>query len=201
MRPPGGPGATTSWPCAWTRWSRWRGDDRRWWRTRRRASTCCRSTRTCPTLVTGWDLVGEDEPDWPHLDELQALAHGFATLPDARHFVHADGRDDNFLLVPGGRPVLCDWNWPALGPRWLDVVMLLVSAHGDGRDAEALLATNPLTADAPDEEVDSWLAALCGFMAEADRRPVPTSSPSLGVHRRWWAAACWSWLAQRRGWT
>ncbi len=154
-----------------------------------------------PTLVSGWDLVAGDEPDWPHLAELRALAHSFADLPDAEHFVHADGRDDNFLVTGDGRAVLCDWNWPGLGPRWLDVAMLLVSAHGDGADADSRLASNPLTADVPADHVDAWLAALGGFMTEADRRPVPTSSPYLGVHRRWWAAAAWSWLSLRRGWT
>lgn len=153
-----------------------------------------------PTLVDGWDRVAETAPGWPHLAEATALAHSYADLPDADHFVHADGRDDNFILTTDGRALLCDWNWPALGPKWLDVVVLLASAHGDGLDADALLAANPLTRDADPDDVDAWLAALCGFMVEADARPVPSSSPFLGVHRRWWAAALWSWLSQRRGW-
>ncbi len=153
-----------------------------------------------PTLVTGWDTVRRWEPDWPHLDEAAALARSYADLPDLT-FVHADGRDDNFLLTPDGRALLCDWNWPGLGPVWLDAVDLLISAWGDGLDAEALLAEHPLTADAVPEHVDAFLAALCGFMKEADTRPVPASAPHLGTHRRWYAAAAWGWLAERRGWT
>jgi hypothetical protein len=57
-----------------------------------------------------------------------------------------------------------------------------------------------VTKDVAPEHVDAFLAALGGFMAEADLRPVPRTSPYLGVHRRWWAAAAWSWLADRRGW-
>lgn len=153
-----------------------------------------------PSLLTGWDTVGAAVPDWPHLSELQQLARTYAELPDADHLVHADARDDNFILAADGRTLLCDWNWPALGPAWGDVVDLLVTAHGDGHDADALLAAHPLSAGAQAEQVDAWLAALCGYMVEAEFRPVPPSSPFLGVHRRWWAAATWSWLSGRRGW-
>jgi aminoglycoside phosphotransferase (APT) family kinase protein len=153
-----------------------------------------------PTLLTGWACVRGFQPHWPHLDELDDLARSFAELPDAGHLVHADGRDDNFILADDGRTLLCDWNWPCLGPRWVDVVMLLVSVHGDGVDAEPYLAAHPLSAGVPGDHVDAFLAALCGFMVEADERPVPSSSPFLGVHRRWWAAAAWSWLAARRSW-
>jgi hypothetical protein len=154
-----------------------------------------------PTLLSGWSYVDAAFPDWPHLQEARELAVSFEHLPDAEYFVHSDARDDNFVLTDDSWAMLCDWNWPGLGPRWLDVVTLLVSAHADGHDADALLARNPLTADAPADHVDAWLAALCGFMLESDSRPVPASSPALGVHRRWWAAATWAWLAERRGWT
>lgn len=153
-----------------------------------------------PTLLTGWTRVAVVDPDWPHLTEAAELADSFENLPDAEHFVHADARDDNFLLTGEGRALLCDWNWPGLGPVWLDVATLLVSAHGDGLDADALLKTHPLTAGVPADHVDAWLAALCGFFVESDYRPAPPSSPHLGTHRRWWAAATWDWLAQRRGW-
>jgi hypothetical protein len=153
-----------------------------------------------PSLVTGWDDAAEEIPDWPHLREVRELAHSYAELPDAEHLVHADARDDNFILAADGRTLICDWNWPALGPGWQDTVDLLVTAHGDGLDADALLAEHPNAAGADPDHVDAWLAALCGYMVEADFRPVPSSSPFLGVHRRWWAAATWSWLSLRRGW-
>ena len=156
--------------------------------------------RELPTLVTGWDRVAAELPDWPHLEELRGLARAYAELPDADHFAHTDARDDNFLLTDDGRTLLCDWNWPASGPRWLDAVTLLASARADGIEVELLLAEHRLTAGAPDDAVDAWLAALCGFMVQADFRPVPPSSPYLGVHRRWWAAALWDWLSARRSW-
>ncbi len=153
-----------------------------------------------PTLLDGWLRIEPVSPDWPHLRDLQALAASFAGLPDAQHLVHADARDDNFLLTAEGHAMLCDWNWPGLGPAWLDSVILLASAHGDGVDADSILRRLPLTRDVPADHVDALLAALCGFMVEADLRPAPPWSPHLVTHRRWWAATLWSWLSQRRGW-
>ncbi len=153
-----------------------------------------------PTFVTGWDLVGRAGDEWPHLEELRDLAHAYPDLPDLDSFVHTDARDDNFVVRPDGSVLLCDWNWPARGPRWLDTVNLLVSVHGDGLDVTRLVAEHPTTVGVPDDHLDSFVAALGGFMAEGDLHPVPSTSPHLGTHRRWWAAACWSWLATRRGW-
>lgn len=150
-----------------------------------------------PPLLTGWSSVPES---WPHHAEAAALAAAFADVPGGA-FVHADLRDDNILLLPDGRALACDWNWPALGPVWIDAVVLMASAHGDGHDADALLAAHPLTHQVDAEAVDTWLAALCGFMLGARTRAVPTNSPHLRTHAEWYAAALWSWLATRRGWT
>ena len=157
-------------------------------------------TQELPGLVTGWEHVARTDPAWPYLADVQALVAEHALDPVADAFVHSDARDDNFLLTADGTALLCDWNWPALGPAWLDAVWLLVSAHGDGLDADAALATHPLTRDADPDQVDGWLAMLCGFMLEARDRPVPPTSPYLRVHARWWSEAAWSWLADRRGW-
>lgn len=157
-------------------------------------------TRELPGLLTGWHHVAATDPQWPHLDEVMAITERYDDF-DNTGFVHSDARDDNFIVTPAGRAWLCDWNWPALGPVWADVVGLLVSAHGDGLDADAALAEHPLTKDADPDHVDAWLAMLCGFMLEARDRPVPPTSPYLRVHSRWWSEATWSWLAQRRGWS
>ena len=157
-------------------------------------------TEELPGLVGGWEHVARTDPGWPHLDEVRALVAEHAHHPVADSFVHSDARDDNFLVTADGTALLCDWNWPALGPVWLDAVWLLVSAHGDGLDADAVLARHPLTREADPDQVDGWLAMLCGFMLEGRDRPVPPTSPYLRVHARWWSEAAWSWLAQRRGW-
>ena len=149
-----------------------------------------------PPLLTGWDTVPDS---WPHHADAVELTARFAGLP-ADRFVHSDLRDDNILLTDDGRALACDWNWPALGPVWLDAVVLLASAHGDGLDAEALLRDCALTRDADPHDVDAWLAALCGFMLGARTRPVPMNSPHLRTHAEWYAAATWSWLTRRRKW-
>lgn len=153
-----------------------------------------------PGLVTGWGYVARTHPDWPHLDEVRRLAATYGSFPGNDKFVHSDARDDNFLVTKQGAALLCDWNWPALGPVWLDAVDLLVSAYGDGLDADAILAEHPLTTDADPAHVDAWLAMLCGFMLEGRDRPVPPTSPYLRVHSRWWSEVTWAWLAARRGW-
>jgi hypothetical protein len=150
-----------------------------------------------PQLVTGWDAVPNE---WPHRAEAAALAAGMAGLPASDRFAHSDLRDDNILFVDDGRTLACDWNWPALGPAWLDLVVLLVSAHGDGLDVEPFLARRALTREVDPEHIDTWLAALCGFMLSSRTRPVPSTSPYLRTHASWYAEAAWSWLAGRRGW-
>jgi hypothetical protein len=158
-------------------------------------------TDELPALLTGWDEVRQAQPEWPHLEEAAALARAYLDVPDREHFVHFDARDDNFVVDPSGRAWLCDWNWPALGPAWMDTVHLLVSAYGDGIDADAVLGSRGLTAHVPDEHVDTVIAGLCGFMLAARGRPTPTSSPYLRVHSNWYAEAAWAWLAHRRGWS
>ncbi|MFL6079116.1 MAG: hypothetical protein ACJ714_04220 [Ornithinibacter sp.] len=163
-------------------------------------------TDDLPALLTGWDVVRSSRPQWPHLEDAAALAASYPGFPGNDAFVHTDARDDNFLLTAGRaaaegpRALLCDWNWPALGPRWMDAVYLLVSAYGDGLDADAIVASHELTRDADPDHVDATLAMLAGFMMEARERPVPATSPYIRVHSNWWAEAGWAWLASRRGW-
>jgi len=150
---------------------------------------------------TGWAYVREHSPDWPHLEEAAALADRMDEVTRGDTLVHTDGRDDNFLLPAGGPALLCDWNWPVVGAAWIDTVLLLISAYGDGLDADAVLAERRLTRDVDPDHVDVLLALICGYMLECRDRPVPNSSPYLRVHARWYSEVSWAWLAQRRGWS
>lgn len=151
-------------------------------------------------MLTAWDHVRRNLPDWPHLEDAAALAARHAEALRGDGLVHTDARDDNFILTPHGA-VLCDWNWPVLGPAWVDTVLLLVSAAGEGLDADALLARRRLTRDVDPGHVDVLLALVCGYFLESRDRPVPNSSPYIRVHARWWSEAAWAWLAGRRGWS
>lgn len=149
--------------------------------------------------LTGWDHVRRVDPGRPHLADAAELAAGFAEATAGTTLVHTDVRDDNLLLADG-RALLCDWNWPAVGAPWVDTVLLLISVHGDGLDADAVLRRRTLTRDVPGDAVDTLLAVMAGFFLERRDQPVPNSSPYLRVHQSWYAEACWSWLAARRGW-
>jgi aminoglycoside phosphotransferase (APT) family kinase protein len=151
-------------------------------------------------FLDGWDHVRATRPDWPHLDEAVALAAQYATATAGNTLVHTDARDDNILITPRGA-YLCDWNWPARGAAWIDTVCLLMTAFGDGVDADALLAQRVLTRNADPEHVDSLLALLCGYFLQRRDEPVPHSSPFLRLHQDWCAEATWGWLAHRRGWS
>lgn len=150
--------------------------------------------------LTGWDHLRRVDPGREHLDDAAALAGRFREATAGSSLVHTDARDDNFLLLGGGRAVLCDWNWPVVGAPWIDTVLLLISVHGDGLDADELLAARPLTREVPADDVDSLLALIAGYFFERRDEPVPNSSPYLRLHQSWYAEATWSWLSQRRGW-
>lgn len=148
-----------------------------------------------------WDHVRRTAPGWPHLDEAAGLAATYASGTVGRTLVHTDVRDDNLLLTADGRAFLGDWSFPVVGAAWIDTVCLLLTAFGDGVDADALLAERPLTRDVDPDHVDALLALLCGYFLEhRDQRP-PYSSPFLRRHQSWCAEVAWGWLSQRRGWT
>lgn len=151
-------------------------------------------------FLPGWDHVRSAYPAWPHLDEAVELASRFGPASAGNTLVHTDTRDDNLLVVED-RVYLCDWNGPVLGAAWIDTVCLLMTAHGDGLDADALLAERRLTRTVEPDSIDSLLALFCGYFLARRDEAAPHSSPYLRVHQSWYAEVTWSWLAQRRGWT
>lgn len=151
-------------------------------------------------MVESWDHVRHRWPQWPHLEDAAALAGRVARATVGNTLVHTDARDDNFVLTGTGRPSLCDWNFPVVGAAWIDSVCLLMTAFGDGLDADAVLAERPLTRNASPDDVDSVLALFCGYFLERRDQPSPYSSPYLRRHQDWCAEVTWAWLAQRRGW-
>lgn len=114
--------------------------------------------------------------------------------------VHLDLRDDNVIIGDDGRVWICDWNWPAAGAAWVDLVCLLISAYGDGHDADDLLASHPVGSRADGKAVDALLSLLAGYFLTAAEDPVPHWSPYIRLHQRWYADATLGWLSQRRGW-
>jgi hypothetical protein len=148
-----------------------------------------------------WDRLRATRTDLSHLEEAAALAAAYADVMTGDTLVHTDVRDDNLLLTSDGRALLCDWNWPFVGARWLDSLFLLIGPRGDGLDVEAVIAGHPLLSGVPAEEVDVVLALITGYFLKSADDPVPPASPFIREAQRWQGEVCWAWLCERRGWS
>ena len=142
---------------------------------------------------------GSDSPD-PQVAELAALEDQALEALHGESVIHCDLRDDNVIIGDDGRVWFCDWNWPSRGAAWFDLLTLLISARGDGYDADALFAAHPLGAGVEPEEVDAVLAALSGTYLRGSLLPVVSGSPHLRAHQASYAETTLTWLALRRGW-
>lgn len=151
--------------------------------------------------LAGWDHMRKTAPDWPHLEDAAALAARFEEATAGDTAVHTDARDDNFLVTRDGQALLCDWNWPVRGAAWIDTVLLLISPHGEGVDADAVLVERELTRGVAAERIDILLALVCGYFLGRRDELTPNSSPYLRIHQSWYAEVTWAWLAARRGWS
>ncbi|WP_030158139.1 phosphotransferase [Glycomyces sp. NRRL B-16210] len=149
---------------------------------------------------------GEDEP-FPvppalegRVDELAELERGIDAAMTADAVMHFDLRPDNMILG-ADRAWICDWNWVQVHSPWFDTVCLLVAAHGDGHDADALFRAHPTAEGVSGEELDTALTSIAGYyLAQAIDPPIPDVSPYLRAHQRWSGLAAADWLALRRGW-
>lgn len=136
-----------------------------------------------------------------HADEVRELVTALPQHCNGSTLVHCDLRDDNMIIGADGRGWIVDWNFPALGKPFIDLVTLMMSARGDGHDVEAILAASPLTAAEDKESIDSLIADLALYYAIASGGPEPDGSPHLREHQRWSAVVVADWLAERRGWS
>ncbi len=147
-----------------------------------------------------WDDVRAAHPDLESGAAAATLAARFAEVTSGDTVVHTDVRDDNILITPAGEAILCDWNWPVVGPAWLDTAILMIGPRGDGLDVDAVLAEAELTRDVPADHIDIALALVTGYFLKCAGDPVPPTSPHLRDAQRWQGEVCWGWLCERRGW-
>ncbi|MGW1340764.1 aminoglycoside phosphotransferase [Kribbella sp. NPDC002412] len=114
---------------------------------------------------------------------------------------HSDLRPDNLLIDGDGACWTVDWNWLALGPRWMDWVGLLPVAQHHGIDTAAAIRSSPLTAGVPADHLDCFIAAVAAYMMKnADAPPPFGCTPALREHQRFYAWTFLDWLAVRREW-
>ncbi len=135
------------------------------------------------------------------LPDLADLAHlaPEALVGDTAN--HGDLRPDNLLIDHHGTCWTVDWNWLALGPRWMDWLGLLPVAQHHGIDTAAAIRTSPLTADVPADHLDCYVALIAAYMLKnTDAPPPPGCTPALREHQRFYAWTFLDWLKPRRGW-
>ena len=149
------------------------------------------------TLDERLSVVLAEDGASPWLSTITELSAQAPELICGDSLVHMDFRDDNILIDATGAVWVVDWNWPVVGAPWVDLVCLLLSAHGDGIDTDAILASHPLSRDAAPHAINALLAILWSFWAVAVSQPAPASSPHLRDHQRWYLETTRAWLAAR----
>ncbi|WP_105033289.1 phosphotransferase [Cryobacterium aureum] len=138
-----------------------------------------------------------------HLDELEQLAASAVRGVHGDYLLHLDLRSDNILLDDTGRAWLVDWPWAGVGVRWLDALTFLLDARLRGSDADAdeIIATHPLFAEADDHAINAVLSGLTAYFLNAAQKPAPENMPTLRAFQLSEGLAGLSWLGERLGWT
>lgn len=141
-------------------------------------------------------------PAWllPYAHRCSELAAASVALLAGDTACHTDVREDNILIGADGRVWLCDWNWMVRAHPALDSLAVLLCAHGDGHDSDALLDRRAVTRGLPDGLVDGFLALLLGYFLHQAGEPTPDTSPWLRLHQGWYAQAAGRWLGRRQSW-
>jgi hypothetical protein len=147
----------------------------------------------------GWERIATDPPadlePWlaAQLGDLRAAAaRGLAALQAGDTLTHGDIRSDNMLVRPDGRIVIVDWPWGAVGPAWLDRMLLAVNIAVHDGDADRIVA------DLDPHLVTDVLAGLAGMFRDGYRQPPPPGVPTLRAFMKFQCAGMLRWLRARQ---
>ncbi|MEU8237499.1 phosphotransferase [Actinoplanes missouriensis] len=142
-----------------------------------------------------WGWLAERTPadldPWlaQNLGALGAAAdRGLAAISEGETLTHCDIRADNLLVRPDGRIIVVDWPWGAVGPAWLDTVLLSINVLVHGGDASRLLT---------DVDQDSAVGVIAGFTGYFQwwcRQPPPPGLPTVRAFQRFQGDALIPWL-------
>ena len=139
--------------------------------------------------------LGGGDSEW--IDVVEALCAEAETRLAGESMVHMDLRDDNVLISDGGQVWFVDWNFPAIGVPWIDLVCILLSARGDRHDVDPILDDHVLSRGVDPHAIDVLLAVLWSYWGAAMAEAVPPRSPHLRDHQRWYADVTQEWLLER----
>ncbi|MDX6296438.1 MAG: hypothetical protein QOI51_295 [Nocardioidaceae bacterium] len=139
----------------------------------------------------------ELEGDTEQLDVVEGLCAEADTLMAGDSMVHMDLRDDNVLISDNGHVWFVDWNFPAIGAPWIDLVCILLSARGDRLDVDPILDDHVLSRGVDPHAIDVLLALLWSYWGIAKTEAVPPHSPHLRDHQHWYADVTQEWLLER----
>jgi aminoglycoside phosphotransferase (APT) family kinase protein len=147
---------------------------------------------------TAWEGIAADPPadldPWlrAKLPELRAASkRALKTLETGDTLTHCDIRADN-LLVRGddGTVVIVDWPWGAVGPEWVDRLLLGVNVYVHGGDpGRAFDGIDPGV-------VTDFIAGMSGLFESVHRLPPPPAIPTVRAFQRWHAEALRPWLRE-----
>ena len=172
-------------------------------------------TRGLPTVAdrmgqrcTTWrDLAGTgthgrlsvtDLSPWErrHLDRLAQVEAGWQHHIDGGQLLHFDLRFDN-LMIARDQVWFLDWGRACAGPRWVDLVCLLLESDLGVIDPEATLLSQLAGAAADPAAVDAFLVALASnWRFSADQAP-PAHAPQLQSRRARSRDQTVAWLGRR----
>jgi aminoglycoside phosphotransferase (APT) family kinase protein len=148
---------------------------------------------------TGWDRIAADPPadlePWlaARLEDLSAAAaRGLTALEAGDTLTHGDIRSDNMLVRPDGRIMIVDWPWGAVGPAWLDRMLLAVNVAVHGGDADRIVA------DLDQRLVTDVLTGLAGMFRDGYRQPPPPGVPTLRAFMKFQCEGMLRWLRARQ---
>lgn len=154
---------------------------------------------------TGWKRVRELIPEacdpWivERLEELESLAAQGIEELDGQALVHNDARADNILITAQNEAILVDWPWACIGVGWFDALSVLVNvrAFDPSFNAEAVLATHPVFAEATALQIDAVLAGLAGYFIDVARTVAPVGLPTVRAFQKQQGDAVIKWLKER----
>lgn len=148
-------------------------------------------------LADGSDLRTWDPWVTAHLHDLAALAHDFGERARGTALVHLDARRDN-MVRRGGRVLLVDWPYAAVGAPWVDLLAQLPSlALEGGGDPEAIWERAAVARDAAAEDVTAVLAGLTGYFVHGSVQPPPVGVPHVRAFQRGQGEVALDWLRRR----